>query len=545
MRKLAVVLFTLFVALPAFGLEAVVVWNAAEEVIPDNSEAVSQANERMQSIKVNTRARGNVEHWWGDKPAAAGTDDNGMHRHGAARCFVQDGEPTTLSDGSGTLDSTTPGEQAVKNLADSASNSGGAIEDDVGHGRCWIDVDGADGVTAANCTGAGTDDDTGLPDTSGTSACCTGAGTGPTCDDDNAMLYTYLGVAGDTGGAWAAAKVTEAVLADTATAMTAGGVSFTTDDQILAGSANLVYNGSFEATDGTGLAAATAVPSGWAAVDAATFTYGTTTDPDVRWGDGVYAIVTDVDSGDGMSITLNNLNTATTYKVIARVAEEAADDICTMTTTGALSDITPAVSAGIAWQTLSGTFTTHATVLDDVTLIFTNTAAGDICNWDHVAVYQVGDVTTDRDEVGVPGPVYVEAILTGGGVAMANAATVAAVSGLAVTVIPPTQNCIVDVHTEYSVIGSGNGAKVLCELWENATLKVNRFIKADEDEANDGTMHYTTSNPTPGTALAYTLKCADGFQIDADTATFECDVATNAVLDGACFLNATMMCGGH
>jgi hypothetical protein len=454
----------------------------------------------MHDIKVNTRIRGEVEHWWGN--IDLGADDNGLHRIGSARCFMATSAPTTLYDSVSDADSQTPARTAVTDLNDSASNSSGNADDDVGHGRCWIDTDG--------------------PDDSDGNA------------DDN-TLYFYTGLAGDDNAdGWEAANI---ILGGAA-----GGGSIEGDDQILAGSANIVYNGSFEATDGTGLASATAVPVGWAAIDAATFTYGTTTDPDLRWGDGVYVIVTDVDGADGMSIVLNNLAANTTFKVLARVAEEDASDICTLTSTGADTDVTSTASAGVAWQTLSGTFITGA-ALDDVTLTFTNTAAGDICNWDHVAVYQVGDTTTDRDEIAVPTMSHVTDSVV---LASAVPGTFTDVTGLTVALMPPQPNCLVQVDAVINVntaAGGSDNAFTTCRLQEDGVTKDSRIIWVDvdagttmDDFAGYLALDYTSANPTPGTQLDYTVQC------DQD--------AGNAVMDyncdnHTCDLSATMFCGGH
>ncbi len=281
------------------------------------------------------------------------------------------------------------------------------------------------------------------------------------------------------------------------------------------GSFNLVYNGSFEATDGTGEDdSATGTPAGFSVIDAATFTYGDTADPDVRWGDGIYLIATDVDGTDGFSVVLNNLDTATTYRVVARVAEEDASDICTVTTTGALVDMTSAVSAGVAWQTLTGTFTTHLTVLDDVTVTFVSTAAGDICNWDNIAVYQLDTVTANRDEISMPGTIALWDTYTDATTAVPSSQ--AAVPTLGIRITPPSQGWI--VHVGYTISAGDAGDDydhfVTCNLDEGGsdvtgTLHANG--PADMGTSRDInfsiTSNYININPAPGVELVYTVEC--------------------------------------
>ncbi len=506
MRKLLLlsqlVVAALLYSLSASAVEPVVVWDTTEEGHPGNSEALSQANERMQSIKVNTRHRAEVEHWWGS--GFTGTDDNGMHRHGSARCFTQDAEPTTLSDSMGTLDSITPTRLDVTDLEDSASNSGGLFDDDVGHGRCWTDTNNSN------------------------------------------MFQMYVGVAGNNNGAWEDIKVANATLADTATALSGTGGGITTNDQILAGSANIVYNGSFEATDGTG-ANVDAVPSGWAAVGGPT-TYSYVTSTDTRWGSGLHLKVDDLAGGEGLSFEMDGLPANTVYKVIARAKDDTVG-VCTLDVTGeGGAAFTPSATTGTGtWVTLSGTFGTDVAALDDdVVITLVVTTASQTCLFDHVAVYQVGDVSAARDEVGVPGPTVVTDTTT---ITTGVPDTTPTDVGMAISVTPPQSNCIVQVNAVMSVATASANQEIgyTCRLVEDGSDVVisNRGGQQDgtsgwDQFADTMTMSYINANSPPGTALAYTIECADGLHgsTTGGDVSYDCTAAS-------CDLTAIMFCGGH
>jgi hypothetical protein len=131
---------------------------AGYEDTPGPNDQLSEADDRMREMKDQNRKRLQAEHHIGSG-FGIGTDDNGLHQVGSGRCFFQSAAPTALLNSSGDYDA--PGDiaLAVTDLNDSASNSGGAIADDVGHARCWV-------------------------------------------DSDDLKLYIYVGVAGNNNGAW-------------------------------------------------------------------------------------------------------------------------------------------------------------------------------------------------------------------------------------------------------------------------------------------------------------------------------------------------------
>lgn len=506
------ILFSLFIALPAFAAGVIKIWDTTEEAIPVNSESLSLANERMHDDRVNARARMEVEHWVGS--VGDGSDDNGMHRDGSARCFAQDAEPSALTNSMGTLDSTAPNRKDVTDLDDSASNSGGAVADDVGHGRCWIDTNNSN------------------------------------------TFQAFIGVAGDDNGAWADVKVGSAGTADNVTA--AGGGSLETDDQILAGSPNLVYNGSFEASDGTGSASSTTVPVGWALVTTPTIGY---TDPsgDDSYGEGYQVDVTNAGvANEGISFELDALPEDAFYKVIARAIDDGTAE-CTLDVTGeGGTAFTPVATTTNAWETLSGTFGTSTSAKDDDVLITLVTTGADttVCSWDHVRVYQyLGDsdvITDDRAELSTWGGVILVTDTVTIETGMADD-TPAQVGTLAVTVTPPSQNCVVEVDAVIAVQLSPDTADqilgVTCLIDENSSTKtIANFGGANVTwEGTSGTdqasfnipLHYDLANPAPGTPLVYEVHCSDKMhKTDADDSNYDCS-------DASCFLNAKMFCGGN
>ena len=89
------------------------------------------------------------------------------------------------------------------------------------------------------------------------------------------------------------------------------------------------------------------------------------------------------------------------YKVMARVLDDGVGT-CRLSTSGAAVDSGNQDSAAAgAWVTVEGTFTTAAPDTVDINLI--TVTATQVCVWDHVAVYRIDDVATDRDEISQPG----------------------------------------------------------------------------------------------------------------------------------------------
>lgn len=464
-----------FVVMPA----GAVVWTkAAYEDEPSSSAAVSEGDDRIRESRAEIRFRMEVEHFIGDDL----DDDNGLHRLGSARVYMTTAEPDELNDshsgqGSGTLtdylNSSSAEDSGEEDLNDPASLSDAGAEDDVGHGRMWLDTDGAD-------------------DSDGNA-------------DDN-QFYIFEGSAGAGGGAFAAIQ-----------GQTGG--SLGGDDQILAGSHNLVYNGSFSATDGTGLVAATAVPEGWAPVTSPTYTY---TDPsgDIRWGDGVHVNVKNAGAtNEGIQISLVGLAASSFFKVIARAIDDGSA-VCTLDVTneGGTAFSSDATTTD-AWETLSGTFGTAAAI-DTVEITLVTTGADtEVCGWDNVAVYQIGDPLTDRDEVDYPSGIVVLQDDSSGAADtdVANGGGWTGITGLDdLSVTPPAPGYQIDVVGQVSLTGaSADNTDCLFRILElTGTTTVRTGTLTTSSAAgrvwDTQTLYWTEINPTPGTIYTYSLDVSDG-----------------------------------
>jgi hypothetical protein len=429
----------------------------------------------------------------------------------------------------GTYDSTLNNRNDVTDLNDLASNSGGAIADDVGHGRCWIDLDGADGVTVEDCTGVGTDDGTGSPATGGTSACCTGAGTGPDCLIDDSAVYIYEGVAGDNTPA-TIADGWDLISVGYSTSTLPAGHTHTdaqSDDEILEGSYNYVYNGSFESIGGNGLVATTCAPcasgdaelpdGNWDVLTGTTPTV-TYTDPttDTRWGEGVTVTVTNAGAAnEGLMYTLTNLPSDTLFKVQARAIDDGTA-VCTLDVTNeAGAAFTSTATTTDAWETLSGTFGTDAGVFDTVEITLTTTGADTTaCTWDHVTVNQIGDVTADRDEIPQSGVIATTDIST---TSKAYTGT-EAIPDLSAAVTIPTGGWVIKVDFSVDIEADATDAdgEGIVEIMENAAACARGSFNIDTNAGgglNDFVIPVAlfclNTSPVAGTVYTYTAQVTE------------------------------------
>lgn len=318
-------------------------WNATFEGDPQGTDLASDLDTFIQDFKKEVRRRGAVEAIFGN-----GTDDNGLNRVGSARCFAANAAPTAIA-GPGQYD----GASSSYVAANLSSTENGASTDDVGKGRCWLDLDGPD-------------------DTAGTP------------DDYTVWVYS------ETKNDWVLPGSVDPLLLDTG-----DGAPFFFDP----GKYNLIYNGSFEITDGTGALAATAVPSGWTDTDTSTFGYAATP---AAQGDGAYLSITAAGADEGIQRTLAGLKASTTYYVTARAKPVTGGDICYLLTTGGGTNLPGTginrIASGTAWSTISGYFKTDATPTDVVLKALV--ADGDVCQFDHIAVYET---SVDRRGISQPG----------------------------------------------------------------------------------------------------------------------------------------------
>lgn len=127
-----------FVAILAAFNPSPLTWTSSFEADPLNTDSLSQTDDHIRQVKVESRDRAETEHEWGSGMGNV-TTDTGRHLEGSARCFVQTAAPTL----NGTITASCLAE------ADRSGNRG------CDEGRCWVDTDGADGILG----GAGAADD--------------------------------------------------------------------------------------------------------------------------------------------------------------------------------------------------------------------------------------------------------------------------------------------------------------------------------------------------------------------------------------------------
>lgn len=501
----------------AEAVEADEVWATAFEESPDNSDAISAGAAKVRASRSNVRARLEVEHFFGGT-AASEDDDNGLHRLGSGRCYMTEVAPTGLFDshsGIGLitdledLNVSTPSSNDGTLANISSGAAGAAVEDDIGHGRCWIDTDGADGNTNDECTGFQTSAGTGSP-VDATPNCCTATDTG-TCDLDDNKMYTYLGVAGDAGSP--------------PTGLVAGWqevLGGPDPNQTVASQLHLtpsyLTNGDFEwnATDAGTACDSTTRPSEWTDLQGTppTYTYATI----ATEGIGCAVTVVGVAANDGISQILNNLQVASTYRVTARVDAAVSNDICVIQIDGALTEVEGS-HTGTDIETISSTFTTHATVVDDVTISLRGTDASDDCTWDHVSVRR--ETRTPVTDVGVIA-VY-DTYTTSPGADVEEAATgYADVPELTISFTPPTPGWVAQIGATVS-LGCTDDCAVdadagfSCQLEKDGTLIAGtQMHQVGFNQASDSSnVSYTANltameiNPVPGTDIVYTVACRE------------------------------------
>lgn len=303
-------------------------WNSAFEGTPAATDPFVEGPTRMQETKENVRKRLQVEHRFG----TTSTDDNGLHHIGSSRCFVQDAAPTAIA----LADFLVAGGTAT--LSDDESSSSTSPATKLGHGRCWIDPDGLDGVV-------------GTP--------------------DDFLYYIYDqdpdGDADYSDAAW--------VVVDGA--------------NVLLGQ-NVAGCGGFECMD----AASTSAPSmgQWSLDGTPTMTYATTL---VTEGLGLEMIASSTVTGEGILLELDGLRTSATYVVAVRTQLTSGTGTCALKTanmtTGSGVDLAEITSASATYATLRGIFSTGTSLntSPQIELEVNVTSGTVVCSWDHVSVREV------------------------------------------------------------------------------------------------------------------------------------------------------------
>jgi hypothetical protein len=415
-----------------------VVWDAAWESRPTGTDLASDLDLFIQETKQEISNRMEVEAHFGTLTT---TNDNGLMFLGSSRCFVQNGAPTALGNVGGW-----DGNAHVATTLTVTEPNGSA---DQGAGRCWVDLDGPDNT-------AGTPDDMSV------------AFWNETLND-----FVYQGVVDIT-----ASLANQRFLFDP-------------------GKYNLVYNGSFEAADGTGLAASTTVPDGWALSTTPTIAYAS---PPVSEGEGLEVIITAGGSDEGIEQTLTSLKASTTYYAVARAQPATGGDVCTLFTTGAGTDMTDAVSTGTAYVTLSGAFVTDAT--PTAVVLDLQADDGDVCSFDHVAVYET---SSDRRGLTQPGAYKTSGAGSGANVPCTNVGSYAApCDDLAQTTVEISGPGTVVLITATAVFDSTQNDQCVYRLHDetnDTTLVENTQSATSLNLRPSVTLTTFLVNPVPGTLV--------------------------------------------
>jgi hypothetical protein len=431
------------------------------EANPTATDPVSQGDDHLREHAREIRERAEVEHEWGTGISGV-SGDNGLHRLGSARCFIQNTAPTLLEDGDAPLDYNNTGGAGTATL--SANESVRTPSRTVGHGRCWIDLDGPDGV-ASN-------------------------------EDDN-TLWVYVGGTGFV--------------------QATNGLSLPLERSRLG--RNLLPNGSFE------VGTSTTAPDNWTAINTPTLSYSATP---VSEGTGQEIHVTAADSMDeGIRATLTDLKANRSYFVVAR-AMATAGDTCSLRTTGATTNITDTTATIAAYEDLTGTFVTNGTV-SDVNIFLEADANGDICAFDHAAVYELG--TTTHHPLVPSSSSWVDSYAITGDLTGDQASAETNTLATSNTFVIESPNCWVDLRANVAVTaftGDPDSTTFAIQASVNGgvatTLEaVNPSLLGGTVKARNNVVEGRVEYPLPGDTYTFTLVAIDA---DTDAGT---DIQTNSV----------------
>lgn len=427
-----------------------VTWNGTWEAIPDGATALaSDIDTFIKDLKTEIRFHGSAESEWGTNG-----NDNGLMRVGSSRAFIQNAAPTVIA-GPGLYNS---GGGAY------GANALGTVEvaagDQIGKGRVWVDLDGPDGI-------AGTPDDRSVA----------------TWDETNST-WKY----NDSANATVATTAAQRFLFDP-------------------GKNNLIYNGSFEITDGTGSTGSTSVPAGWA-LSNATIAYAAVANSE---GAGNQVNVTATAGNGSITQTLTKLKASTTYYAVARVKSGAGDPCDMVTTGGAGTQLDSNDVTSTSYATTSGTFITDATVTAMVLNLRSQTNTK-TCSWDSVAVYET---TSDRRGT-APGGVVVMQTQNNANQTLANGATWIAFTGMSsLAVVPPGPGYQIRITGEAPLGDPTAANSSSCQLRIQETGG-GTTLRQTSDQFNGNnqfsglSISWVEQAPTPGTTLTYALQFQDG-----------------------------------
>lgn len=374
--------------------------------------------------------------------------DNGLFRVGSARAFVQNAAPTDIA-GPGMYNNAGAGSYGATLLSTTELNG----SDDLGKGRLWVDADGSNTSSTA------------------------------TSDDNQLKVWN------ETANAF-----------QDVTTRDASGAGI--------GAQNLVYNGSFEVTDGTGATGSTTTPAGWTNLNTSTIAY---TDPTgVSEGEGL-ALRTTAAGGanEGVRQALASLKAGVTYVFRARARPAAVANGCNLSVSDGVTTVTDTSTASGSYQTLEAILTTTAAPAT-VNVDLRSTADTNVCDWDEVVAFE------RNASVKQAGAQFCNSSDTTTGTNYGGGAMVA-VPGLSCAITPPASSYAVEVDLSVCVDNEtgGGSAGVEVELQENgstvawgAGVVLNDTTGGAQRNVDLACIpvRFVRVQPTPGTTLTYTAK---------------------------------------
>lgn len=320
---------------------------------------------------------------------------------------------------------------------------------DLGVGRCWIDLDGPDGAAG-------------------------------TLDDNKLMVWDA------TANAFTAAR------SEASNAL----------------GNNLIYNGSFEVTDGTGSTASITVPSGWSLIGTPDIAYD---DPvPVSEGEGVAmeTIATGA-TNEGVSQSLASLKINTDYIVRARVRPVVGT--CDLQVTGGDATVTDtsAAASGV-FETLE--VTTNTTAVPGALVVrLESNAAADECDWDAVVAFE-----KNANHPGAGIQVMQDDSAGAADTTCNNCGGYIAVTGLNdLIVTPPAPGYIVRLTAEATLTGDAAGAIApgcgyrLRDVTNATTLRFGQSTSVNGGDDLSASVSWVSVNPTPGTSITYRFEITD------------------------------------
>lgn len=258
---------------------------------------------------------------------------------------------------------------------------------------------------------------------------------------------------------------------------------------------NLLYNGSFDATDGSGNDSSTSAPDGWALVATPTIAYAAT---EVGEGGGLEINLTANATNEGISQTLVSLKASRQYLALARAKQAAGTGSCELRTSGGDTDASVTTESS-SYVTLADVFATDSTPTDVVLTVEADTS-GDQCDFDHVSVHELNEDPLARSGIFVANDSDSSTtVLTG-----------SPLTTVSVEVNVPGPGYVVDL-TGSAIVGCGTNAGTTADLHDGTSvLRESHFSGGQTGGSIRHTHHLTHIDTTPTVgATTYSLRVTE------------------------------------